>query len=60
MIDPGVDVLGILKAASAELNTGELLHGDSFHLGAVMNATVIGDPRLDAGQAVHRLRGFAL
>lgn len=44
------DVNPLFARAAAELESGEMLHAEDFNLGSVMNAIVMGDPRLDAGK----------
>lgn len=56
----GKDVLHLLNDASDQLRVGELLAPESFSLAAVMNATEIGNPRLDAGELPEFLKSFPL
>ncbi|KAL3745262.1 hypothetical protein ACJRO7_014383 [Eucalyptus globulus] len=43
------DVSPLLEAACADLQEGELIHGDNFNLFAAMSALEIMDPKMDSG-----------
>ena len=43
------DVQHVLRSAASELQTGELMHTESFSLFEAMSAIEIGDPKMDAG-----------
>jgi len=54
-VEKPMDVQALLKAASEQLEVGEMLHTEDFSLAEVMSAAEIGDARLDAGRIQYSL-----